>query len=185
MTARQVRNIYSGRRAQSLLFVVRIASYAPSSTYAAIMRQPSSLNLQAQHRFRCPYHGWSYDLDGALKGTPEFQGVCDSDRSQNGLVPIAVDRWENFVFVNLDPQAPSLLHFLGALTRRCEPLGLSRLHFVDSRVYELNCNWKVFIDNYLDGGNHVPHLQKVSTAFSNTSNTPSKLKIGTACNPVP
>ncbi len=109
---------------------------------------------------RCPYHGWSYDLNGALKGTPEFQGVSNFDRSLNGLVPIAVDTWENFVFVNLDPKAPSLQDFLGALTRRVEPLGLSRFHFVDSRIYDLNCNWKVFIDNYLDGGYHVPHLHK-------------------------
>ena len=123
---------------------------------AAVVTQPSG----TASILRCPYHGWSYDLNGALKGTPEFLGVCNFDRSQNGLVPIAVDTWENFVFVNLDPQAPSLRDFLGGLTRRCEPLALSRLHYVDSRVYELNCNWKVFVDNYLDGGYHVPHLHK-------------------------
>jgi choline monooxygenase len=123
---------------------------------AAVVTQPSG----TASILRCPYHGWSYDLNGALKGTPEFQGVCNFDRSQNGLVPIAVDTWENFVFANLDPQAPSLREFLGGLTQRCEPLGLSRLHYVDSRVYELKCNWKVFIDNYLDGGYHVPHLHK-------------------------
>jgi choline monooxygenase len=123
---------------------------------AAVVTQPSG----TASILRCPYHGWSYDLDGALKGTPEFQGVCNFDRSQNGLVPIAVDTWENFVFLNLDPQASSLRNFLGGLTRRCEPLGLSRLRYVDSRVYELNCNWKVFVDNYLDGGYHVPHLHK-------------------------
>jgi choline monooxygenase len=110
--------------------------------------------------FRCPYHGWSYDLAGALKGTPEFQGVCNFDRSQNGLVPVAVDTWENFVFVNLDAKSTSLRDSLGGLVKRCEPLQLSRLHYVDTRTYELNCNWKVFIDNFLDGGYHVPHLHK-------------------------
>ena len=123
---------------------------------AAVVNQPFGRALI----LRCPYHGWSYDLDGALKGTPEFQGVCNFDRSQNGLVPITVDTWENFVFVNLDPHASSLPDFLGGLTRRCEPLGFSRLRYVDSRIYELNCNWKVFVDNYLDGGYHVPHLHK-------------------------
>jgi choline monooxygenase len=123
---------------------------------AAVVTQPSG----TASILRCPYHGWSYDLNGALKGTPEFQGVCNFDRSENGLVPIAVDTWENFVFVNLDPQASSLLKFLGGLTQRCETLGFSRLYYVDSRIYELNCNWKVFIDNYLDGGYHVPHLHK-------------------------
>jgi choline monooxygenase len=110
--------------------------------------------------FRCPYHGWSYDLKGALKGVPEFQGVCNFDRSQSGLVPVTVDTWENFVFVNLDPGSFSLRDFLGSLVRRCQPLNLSKLHYVESRSYELNCNWKVYADNYLDGGYHVPHLHK-------------------------
>jgi len=110
--------------------------------------------------FRCPYHGWSYGLDGSLKGAPEFEGVCDFDRSQNGLVPVTVDTWEQFVFVNLDPEAEPLATFLGGLVQRVAPLNLGALHFFERRIYTLNCNWKVFVDNYLDGGYHVPHLHK-------------------------
>src|SRR6516165_6186050 len=51
--------------------------------------------------FRCPYHGWSYGLDGSLRGAPEFEGVCNFDRAQNGLVPVKMAAWEQFVFVNL------------------------------------------------------------------------------------
>ena len=109
---------------------------------------------------RCPYHGWSYGLDGSLKGAPEFQGVCDFNRSKNGLVPVRVDSWEQFVFVNLDPQAPPLAEFLGALAQRIAPLHLGQVHFFEQRAYALKCNWKVFVDNYLDGGYHVPHLHK-------------------------
>jgi len=109
---------------------------------------------------RCPYHGWSYGLDGSLKGAPEFEGVCGFDRSQNGLVPVQVDRWEQFVLVNLDPQAESLAEFLGGLIRRVAPLNLHTVHFFERRTYRLNCNWKVFVDNYLDGGYHVPHRHK-------------------------
>src|SRR5262245_22376315 len=50
---------------------------------------------------RCPYHGWTYTLEGELRGTPDFQGVCDFDRAKTGLVPIAAAQWENFVFVRL------------------------------------------------------------------------------------
>ncbi len=110
--------------------------------------------------FRCPYHGWSYGLDGALKGAPEFDGVCGFDRGQNGLVPAQVADWEQFVFVNLDPRATPLAEFLGGLVGRIAPLRLSSLHFFERRSYSLNCNWKVFVDNYLDGGYHVPHLHK-------------------------
>jgi len=108
----------------------------------------------------CPYHGWNYGLDGSLKGMPEFDGVKNFNRDQNGLVPVKVDTWEKFVFVSLDPQAVPLEDFLGRLVKRTAPLGLSKLHYFDRRVYHIHCNWKVFVDNYLDGGYHVPHLHK-------------------------
>ena len=112
-------------------------------------------------QFRCPYHGWTYGIDGALKGMVEFDGVCNFDRAKNGLVPVRVDTWENFVFVNLDGRAAPLLDFLGIVPELVAPLELSRkLHFFDRRIYTLNCNWKVYVDNYLDGGYHVPHAHK-------------------------
>src|ERR1700682_2655631 len=112
-------------------------------------------------QFRCPYHGWTYGIDGALKGMVEFGGVCDFDRAKNGLVPIRVDTWENFVFVNLDGRAAPLKDFLGAVPGLVAPLELAnKLHFFDRRIYTLNCNWKVYVDNYLDGGYHVPHAHK-------------------------
>ncbi len=108
----------------------------------------------------CPYHGWNYGLDGSLKGMPEFDGVKNFERHENGLVPVKADIWEAFVFVTLDPNAQPLHEFLGGLVKRCAPLGLAKLHYFDTRVYEIACNWKVFVDNYLDGGYHVPHLHK-------------------------
>jgi choline monooxygenase len=119
-------------------------------------------NLPCGHAqsFRCPYHGWNYGLDGSLKGMPEFAGVCNFERSANGLVPVAVDTWENFVFVNLEPNPAPLASFLGDIVPRVTPLGLSSLKFHSRKDYSLNCNWKVYVDNYLDGGYHVPHLHK-------------------------
>ena len=108
----------------------------------------------------CPYHGWNYGLDGSLKGMPEFDGVKSFDRRQNGLVPVKAETWEKFVFVNLDPKAVPLHDFLGGLMKRVAPLRVSKLHYFATRVYDIACNWKVFVDNYLDGGYHVPHLHK-------------------------
>jgi choline monooxygenase len=123
---------------------------------AAVVTQPcGQTNL-----LHCPYHGWNYGLDGSLKGMPEFEGVRNFDRSQNGLVPIRVDTWECFVFVNLDPAAEPLREFLGGLVPRVVPLAISKLHHFDRKVYTIACNWKVFVDNFLDGGYHVPHLHK-------------------------
>src|SRR6201988_1985398 len=123
---------------------------------AAVVSQPCGQASILQ----CPYHGWKYGLDGSLKGMPEFDGVENFDRAENGLVPIPVETWECFVFVNLDPQAAPLQEFLGGLVKRIAPLGISQLHYFDRRTYDIRCNWKVYVDNYLDGGYHVPHLHK-------------------------
>ncbi|TMQ22529.1 MAG: aromatic ring-hydroxylating dioxygenase subunit alpha [Deltaproteobacteria bacterium] len=109
-------------------------------------------------RLRCPYHGWTYDLAGQLRGVPEFDGVSGFDRAASGLVPVAVATWEGLVFVHLDPDPPPLETYLGALVGQVAPLGLGRMVFCERREYTLACNWKVFVDNYLDGGYHVPHL---------------------------
>ena len=110
---------------------------------------------------RCPYHGWTYSLEGALKGTPDFAGVCHFDREAHGLVPVDTDVWQQWVFVKLEKDGPSLPEFLGAdLIGSAEGVGLQGLHWTARRTYTLDCNWKVFVDNYLDGGYHVPHLHK-------------------------
>jgi choline monooxygenase len=109
---------------------------------------------------RCPYHGWTYGLDGSLKGTPEFAGVCNFDRADHGLVPVHVGTWESFIFVNLAEEPPALLDLLGDLPDRLAPLGISGLSFFTRKSYTLACNWKVYVDNYLDGGYHIPHLHK-------------------------
>ena len=109
---------------------------------------------------RCPYHGWTYSLAGELKGTPDFAGVCGFDKGKSGLMPVETATWEKFVFVRLVPGGPSLEQSLGPLVGQFAKLGLERFQFVERRRWTFDCNWKVFVDNYLDGGYHVPHLHK-------------------------
>ncbi|HZT59695.1 MAG TPA: aromatic ring-hydroxylating dioxygenase subunit alpha [Pyrinomonadaceae bacterium] len=110
---------------------------------------------------RCPYHGWTYTLEGELKGTPDFAGVCGFERASSGLVPVECGEWEGWVFVKLDGGGPTLEEFLGAeLTGQARPLNLRGLRWMERRRYSFDCNWKVFTDNYLDGGYHVPYLHK-------------------------
>jgi len=123
---------------------------------AAVVTEPCG-HAQILH---CPYHGWNYGLDGSLKGMPEFEGVKGFDRTANGLVPVKVATWEKFVLVNLDSNAEPVERFLGRIMQRMAPLEVTKLHYVASRQYDIACNWKVFVDNYLDGGYHVPHLHK-------------------------
>ena len=125
---------------------------------AAVMTEPQGKAAQ----LRCPYHGWTYSLEGELRGTPDFSGVCDFERAGNGLVPVALSEWENWLFVKLDSTSKlTLLEFLGEdLGSQVSPLQLSELHWFERRHYSFDCNWKVFVDNYLDGGYHVPYLHK-------------------------
>jgi choline monooxygenase len=106
-------------------------------------------------KLRCRYHGWTYDLTGRLRGTPEFDGVVDFRREDNGLTPIAVATWGPLVCVHLSKPASSLEDYLAPLPQRTAKLEMERLHFVERRDYRLACNWKVFVDNFLDGGYHV------------------------------
>lgn len=106
-------------------------------------------------RFRCRYHGWTYDLQGRLRGVPEFDGVADFRREDNGLLELAVAVWGPLVFVHSEPaSAPPLEAFLAPLPTQAAA-AVQGLCFVERRVYDLACNWKVFVDNYLDGGYHV------------------------------
>ena len=127
---------------------------------AAVMTEPSGTATQ----LRCPYHGWTYSLTGELKGTPDFSGVCDFDKAANGLLQVRSATWANWTFVNLaDPGITllSLPEFLGEdLLQQTEALDLCKLHWLERRHYSFDCNWKVFVDNYLDGGYHVPDLHK-------------------------
>jgi choline monooxygenase len=105
-------------------------------------------------KLRCRYHGWTYDLAGKLRGTPEFDGVADFRKEDNGLVPVNVACWGPFVWVHLDPPKQSVNEFLDPLPKWAESKFVG-LKFADRVEYELACNWKVYVDNYLDGGYHV------------------------------
>ncbi|MGB9752119.1 MAG: (2Fe-2S)-binding protein [Roseiflexus castenholzii] len=104
---------------------------------------------------QCSYHAWTYNLDGTLRSMPEFEGVENFDKADYGLRPVQVDTWGPFVFVNLDPQAPPLRDVLGAIPEETANMPLERMGFYKRVDYEINCNWKVYVDNYLEGY-HIP-----------------------------
>ena len=104
---------------------------------------------------RCGYHGWTYTLDGRLIGTPDVEGVEFFDRSTMGMVPLRLETWEQFIFVNFDMDAQQLSVFLGDIPEQARGFQFAGLQLVERRDYVLNCNWKVYVDNYLEGY-HIP-----------------------------
>ena len=101
---------------------------------------------------QCPYHAWSYDLDGSLRSAPRSETEPGFDREALGLVPLLVDTWGPFVFVNPDPTACTLAEHLGELPRIVAEGGVD----VDALVFhqraegQYEANWKVCVENFLE-----------------------------------
>ena len=116
---------------------------------------PIVLGSGCKNVLRCQYHGWTYTLDGRLIGTPDVEGVEFFDRSTMGMVPLRVEVWEQFIFVNFDLQAEPLESYLGKIPEQVPGFNFEGLKFAERRDYVINCNWKVYVDNYLEGY-HIP-----------------------------
>src|SRR5277367_814336 len=104
---------------------------------------------------RCGYHGWTYTLDGRLIGTPDIDGVEFFDRTTMGMFPLRCETWEQFIFVNFDPNAEPLSAWLGKIPEQARGFQFSGLQLAERRDYVIDCNWKVYVDNYLEGY-HIP-----------------------------
>ena len=121
---------------------------------------------------QCPYHAWTYGLDGALRAAPNMQGVPGFDRADYPLRKVALATWEGFVFVNLAAEPLPFAEALPALQSRFAQWRLADLVSVHQTVYEVQANWKLFFHNYSECyhcPNVHPHLNKL-TPYRNTEN---------------
>jgi choline monooxygenase len=101
---------------------------------------------------QCPYHAWTYNLDGSLKKVPRSEREEDFDPDNFSLLPASVDTWGPFLFVNPDPDAASLAETLGDLPRIVAGSGLDfdQLEFHSHGEWPIEANWKVALENYLE-----------------------------------
>jgi len=118
---------------------------------------PPAQGCGSRKLFRCAYHGWTYGLDGSLISAPEVEGVQDFHPEQFSLVPVKVEEWFNFIFVNLDSNAQPLSQFLGELPKQTARFPFSGMKLFERRKYDMKCNWKTYVDNYLEGY-HLPSV---------------------------
>ena len=96
---------------------------------------------------QCPYHAWTYDLDGSLRSAPRADREECFEPGELGLRPVKVETWGPFVFVNADLHAAPLADSLGAIPELIDP---SNLVFRERADMEIDANWKVAIENYLE-----------------------------------
>lgn len=100
----------------------------------------------------CPYHAWSYDLDGQLRKAPNTNDLVDFDKCAFSLKPVRVEEFCGFVFVNLDPDATPFAEQAGDLAAELRHYcpGIDDLVYAHRHRYEVASNWKVLIDNFLE-----------------------------------
>jgi len=97
---------------------------------------------------RCPYHGWTYGLDGALLGAPHMDRTEGFRREDFPLKRVAVGEWDGHLFVSFAERPEPLSAHLGPLLERFRPWGMERLRRAFRREYEVRANWKLVIQNY-------------------------------------
>lgn len=117
----------------------------------------SATNLQ------CPYHGWVYDLEGRLKSAPRSKRERSFDCAGISLAPVAVEAWDQWVFVNPDPTATSLEQLTSEFRVRTDDLNrdLSEYNFQVRYEYTMECNWKIWAENAIECY-HCPILHRNS-----------------------
>mgnify|MGYP000094004135 CR=1 FL=1 len=123
----------------------------------------------------CRYHGWIYRLDGRLKAAPRMGAMTGFDRDAMSLPPMQVVEWGPLVLVNPDLEARPFLEDFGEIDAILAPTGWDRLRFGHRKVWDVRCNWKVFSDNYLDGGYHIAHMHPTLDAQLDMSSYQTEL----------
>jgi Rieske 2Fe-2S family protein len=111
----------------------------------------------AGRMLRCPYHAWTYDLEGSFVGAPQLRAMPDVDRAGQGLVPVGTEVWSGLVWVTLDPLAPPVADTVGReIAERLggpaaiDAWGMDRLVSGARRTYQVTANWKLLVENFME-----------------------------------
>jgi choline monooxygenase len=133
---------------------------------ALLLREPCT----GRPTLTCPYHSWTYDLDGRLIRTPHIGGqdlhsCAGLERNELGLKPVRVEEWAGLLFVNATGDAPPLADWLRPITERWNAYDFARLRYGGGRTYEIRTNWKHAVENYLESY-HLPWVHPGLNSYS-------------------
>src|SRR6202140_5323733 len=118
---------------------------------------PPAEGCGSRKLFRCGYHGWTYGLDGALISATEIEGTEGSRPEDFALTAVRTEESLNLVFVKLDAEAQPLRESLGELPAQLQKVPFAEMKLFERRIYDMKCNWKTYVDNYLEGY-HLPSV---------------------------
>ena len=105
--------------------------------------------------FLCPYHAWTFELDGKLKACPEMHQAEDFCRDDFALKPFRSEIWQGFIFMNLDGNAAPLADGLGEMADDLAAFRLDKMQLVISREWDCPFNWKVLVENFMESYHHL------------------------------
>ncbi len=148
---------------ESPVFVVRQRDQSIKAFANVCVHRSARLLESDGHitRITCPYHSWTYALDGQLIGAPFMNETPGFDIHRHRLRELDCDTWEGFIYVNLDPDSPKLSQRLGALSEQVGDFQMADYVPVFSRVDTWNTNWKCLVENYMDAY-HIHRVHKGS-----------------------
>lgn len=133
---------------------------------SAICRHRGAVITEGEGRCRqfiCPYHNWTYALDGQLIDTPGLPPPMDAsegfDKTHYRLGSPRTDFWAGFIFVTFNPNPQPLMKALGTLPEFLKNYQLENMRFTHRDIYEVECNWKVWLENAFENY-HVPTIHR-------------------------
>ena len=132
-------------------------------------------------KIRCAYHGWTYGLDGRLMGAPHMEKVEGFRDTDYPLHSVAVDTWDGHIFINLAQKPLPLLEQLADLPSKFASWGMAGLQLVERKIYHLQANWKLVIQNYsecLHCPVAHPQLKEFSHYMSGENDPPQPTYMG-------
>jgi len=145
-------DFFTVERAGESLIVTRDATGRVHAFFNVCRHRGTRICEAASGRFagsmQCPYHGWTYGLDGALKVARNMNDVPNFDRADYPLKEAAVELWEGFVLVNLDADATPFENAFAPLIGRFARWNIGALRTARTVTYDLACNWKLIFLNY-------------------------------------
>lgn len=116
---------------------------------------PVAVKKGTQSVLQCQYHGWTYLMDGSLRGVPQFDRVDLFDKKDYGLEPVKCEAWCGLVFISLNTSPVPLNKVVSGIEERIKPIDLEKMTYRTTTADLINCNWKVYADNFLEGY-HIP-----------------------------
>jgi Rieske 2Fe-2S family protein len=143
-----------------------------------LLSEPSGSGLK---HVQCPYHAWTYGLDGALKVAPHMEDAREFDKPKFGLNRVRLERWDGFLFINFSNEGPGLMEFLGDMGTKFARYGMSGLRRGKRIDYTVATNWKMLAENYSECYHCAlihPELNKVSHYTSGETDLVNQATVG-------